>query len=170
MIRCINIFVGYLLATTSVFACDCDYHGSFIKMAKLTPFVALVRVTKYLTFKNIYDTNTPMSMEVEIVEVYKGKETRKSVIVWGDIGDLCRPYLSEFKEGEYYVIAFDKGSFGGGHPDEKDTDYSIGICGAYWLAVDFDKSKVSGDIDSANRTTSTINLSELKSRLTKNGH
>ena len=42
-----------------------------------------------------------MSMEVEIIEIYKGEETRKSVIVWGDIGNLCRPYLSAFKEGQY---------------------------------------------------------------------
>ena len=109
-------------------------------------------------------------MEVEIVQVYKGKENRKTVIVWGDIGNLCRPYLSEFKKGQYYVIGFDKGNFGRGHPDEKYKDYSISICGAYWLTVDFDKSNVSGDIDSENRTISTISLSELKSRLTKNDH
>lgn len=166
----ITFFATYLLATTTVFACECDYQGSFIKMAQRTPLVSLIKVTKYLTFKDIYDVKTPMSMEVEIVEVYKGKENRKTVIVWGDIGNLCRPYLSEFKEGQYYVIAFDKGNFGRGHPDEKETDYSISICGAYWLTADFDKSKVSGDIDSENRTVSTLSFSELKSRLTKNGY
>jgi hypothetical protein len=150
-----------------VFACDCDYQGSFIRMIRRTPLVAVVKVTKYLTSKNIYDEWIPMSMQVEIVEVYKGKENRKTVIVWGDIGNLCRPYLSEFKEGQYYVMAFDKGNSGSGHPDENDTDYSISICGEYWLTVDFDKSKVMGDIDSENRTISIISLPELRSRLMK---
>jgi len=166
----ITFLIVYLLATNKAFACDCDYKGSFLKMSQRTPLIALVKVTKYLTFKNIYDVKTPMSMEVEIIEVYKGNETRKTFVVWGDIGDLCRPYLSEFKEGQYYVIAFDKGNFGGGHPDEKDTDYSICGCGAYWLTVDIDKSNVTGDIDSQNRTNSTLNLLELKSRLINNGY
>jgi hypothetical protein len=162
------IIAFYLLFTTPrLFACGCEYQGSFIKMSQRTPLVALIKVTRYLTFKDIYTEKTPMSMEVEIIEIYKGQETRKTATVWGDIGDLCRPYLSEFKEGKYYVIAFDRGNYGGGHPEEKDTDFSISICGAYWLAVDKQKSLVSGDIDSENRTTSTIKLSELKSRLTK---
>jgi hypothetical protein len=166
MTRLIITFIAvYLLATPAVLACNCDYQGSFMKMIQRTPLVAVVKVTKYLTFKEIYYVKTPMSMEVEIVEVYKGKENRKTVIVWGDIGNFCRPYLSEFKEGQYYVIAFEKGRYGGGHPDEKDTDYSISICGTYWLTVDLGKSNVIGDIDSGNRTISTIRLSDLRSRL-----
>jgi len=155
----------YLLTAPTVLACDCEYQGSFMKMTQRTPLVAVVKVIKYLTFKEIYYVKTPMSMEVEIVEIYKGKEDRKTVIVWGDIGYLCRPYLSEFKEGQYYAIAFDKGNFHGRHPDEKDTDYSISICGAYWVTVDFGKSNVTGDIDSGNRTISTIRLPDLRSRL-----
>ena len=50
---------------------------SFLKMAKRTPLVALVRVTKYLTFKDSYGSRTPMSMEVELLEVYKGNETQR---------------------------------------------------------------------------------------------
>jgi len=100
-------------------------------MAKETPLVGLFKVTKFLTFKNIQDTPTPMSMEVEMIYKYKGKETRKNVIVWGDPGNLCRPYLSNFKEGQYYVIALS--AVGKKTPEEKDTDYFISICGAYWL-------------------------------------
>jgi hypothetical protein len=170
MKRLISAFFAVYFSTTTVFACSCDYQGSFLKVIQRTPLVAVVKVTKYLTFKDIYNVKIPMSMEVEIVEVYKGKEVRNTVIVWGDIGNQCRPYLSEFKEGQYYVIGFDKGNLGRGHPDEKETDYSISICGAYWLTVDFDKSNVSGDIDSESRTNSTLRLSELKSRLTKNGY
>jgi hypothetical protein len=158
------------LCLTKTIAYDCNYHGSFMKMSKRTPLVALVKVTKYLTFKDIYNTKTPMSMEVEIIDIYKGKEIRKTITVWGDIGNLCRPYLSNFKEGQYYVIALDNGNYSGGHPNEKDTDYSIFNCGCYWLTVDFTNKRATGDIESEDRSVSNIDLEKLKTKLTKNGY
>ena len=102
------IFITLLLTiiTTESQACDCGYGGSFLKMSPNTQLISLIKVTKFLTFKDIYGEKTPMSMEVEIIETYKGIESRKTIIVWGDPGHLCRPYLSTFKEGQYYVIAF----------------------------------------------------------------
>lgn len=123
-------------------ACDCESQGNFLKVAEKTQFVALIKVTKYLTFKDIYNENMPMSMEVEIVAVYKGQETRKKVTVWGDNGILCRPYLSTFKTGNYYVIAFNRASEtsrGLASEGEKDSDYSISICGEYWLEADMQR-------------------------------
>lgn len=162
--------LSLFLTTNKTYACDCGYQGSFIKMTQNSSLVAYIKVTKYLTFKHIYNAKTPMSMEVEIIDVYKGKETRKTITVWGDIGNLCRPYLSEFKEGEYYVIAFYPGNYGGGHPEEKGSDYAINGCGAYRLTVDFVKSTVTGDINSTNRTNTTLSLSEFKTKLTENNY
>jgi len=140
MIRHFSIFFLLLtLASTKGWACDCRYGGPFLKMAQRTQLVAFVKVTKFLTFKDIYGDKTPMSMEVEIIEIYKGVETRKTITVWGDPGHLCRPYLSTFKEGQHYVIAFYPGTPNNGHANEKITDYSISICGSYWLTVDFQK-------------------------------
>jgi len=168
--RFLLLVLAFSFCLTKSFACDCDYHGSFLKMSKRTPFVALVKVTEYLTYKDIYNEKTPMSMEVEIIDIYKGKEVRKNVTVWGDIGNLCRPYLTTFKEGQYYVIAFDKGNYSGGHPNEKDSDYSIFNCGCYWLTVDMKIKKATGDIDSENIKVASIDLASLKSKLTKNGY
>ena len=159
--------VVLLLFTVKARACSCNYGGPFLKVALGTPFIAVVKVTKYLTFKDIYEQKTPMSMEVEVIEVYKGSESRKKITVWGDPGNLCRPYLSTFKEGQYYVIAFSPGR-PGGHPDEQATDYSISICGAYWLTVDFDKKTATGDIDSKDKKTQTCGLAALKSRFDPN--
>lgn len=164
------VFLCVTLVTTKVFACDCDYGGPFLKMVPSTQFIALVKVTKFLTFKDIYGDKTPMSMEVEIIETYKGVENRKSITVWGDPGHLCRPYLSTFKEGQYYVIAFYPGNPNHGHDNEKATDYSISNCGAFWLTVDFEKNVALGDINSKNRKSQTMNLSTLKSEIEKNGH
>lgn len=168
--RLLLLVFAFSFCLTNSFACDCDYHGSFLKMSKRTPFVALIKVTKYLTVKEVYNEKTAMSMEVEIIDIYKGKEARKTVTVWGDIGNLCRPYLSTFKEGQYYVIAFDKGNYSGEHPNEKDTDYSIFNCGCYWLTVDMKTKKATGDIDSENKKETSIDLENLKTTLTQNGY
>lgn len=156
----------FLIAQTAP-ACQCDYRGPFLKMSKHTPLVALVKVTKHLSFKNIYDVKTPMSMEVEIVEVYKGNESRKTITVWGDNGILCRPYLSEFKEQEYFVIAFYKSGSFRGNDGEKESDYFISVCGAYWLNVDYKNSTATGDVKSNNMKAVTIKLSDLTADLLK---
>ncbi|ULQ55843.1 hypothetical protein KJS94_14430 [Flavihumibacter rivuli] len=158
--------LSLLLTGQLSFACDCDSEGEFLTVAPKSEFVALVKVTKFLSFRNIYDKQTPMSMEVEIVDVYKGEEVRKKLVVWGDNGILCRPYLSQFDKGKYYVIAFFKasdGSKGHVHEDERPTDYAISICGDYWLKVDKDKQKAVGMVT---KKQYEIRLTELKAKLT----
>jgi hypothetical protein len=164
MKRQIVIFgmILFLTIKTDV-TCDCNYKGPFLEMSKQTPLVALIKVSKYLTFKDIYHIKTPMSMEVELIEVYKGTESRKTVTVWGDNGNLCRPYLSEFKEGQYYLIAFNIDK-----KNQMNTEYAISSCGTYWLNVDFINSLVSGDINSKDRTNTTISLEQIKSQLKTN--
>jgi hypothetical protein len=163
----ITIVLTLFILTVSqkAFSCDCDSQGEFLKVAPKSEFVALVKVTKYLTFKNIYDKQTPMSMEVEIVEIYKGKESRRTITVWGDNGILCRPYLSKFDTGKYYVIAFYKGSDGSQghvHKDEKTTDYSISICGDYWLKANIEKQIATGSVTDKQ---TQIKLADLKFKL-----
>jgi hypothetical protein len=50
------------------------------KNAKGTPLVALIKVTKYLTFDTIYNEIVPMSMEVEVINKYKGKKTLAVIV------------------------------------------------------------------------------------------
>lgn len=161
----IMLTIVLLTIGQTILACDCDSQGAFLKVAPNSKLVALVKVTKYLTFKDIYEVKTPMSMEVEIIEIYKGEESRKTIIVWGDIGNLCRPYLSRFKEGQYYIIAFSGGSNGSkgfAHENEKTTDYSISICGEYWLDVDI-KQQIA--IGSVTEKQNNITLETLKIKL-----
>lgn len=131
----LTIFLSLL--TMKTYACDCESQGNFYKVSPNSDLVALVKINKYLTFKDIYDSPTPMSMEVEILEVFKGVDNRKKVKVWGDVGNLCRPYLSQFSVDSLYVIAFHKGEKGSefGHRDETENDYSISNCGEYWLKI-----------------------------------
>jgi hypothetical protein len=86
--------------TAQVLACSCDYQGDFLTVAPKTKLVAFVKVLGYPTVRNWFNRGT-VAMEVEIQEVYRGKESRKEVIVWGDDGTMCRPYVSWFKPGQY---------------------------------------------------------------------
>ena len=134
-----------LSVSQEAFACDCESQGEFLTVAPKSKLVALVKVTKYLTFKDIYDKPMPMSMQVEIIEIYKGKESRKTIIVWGDDGNLCRPYLNRFEVGKYYVMAFDNA----GIPyrkTEPETDYAISVCGDFWLTADVKKKVAAGAV------------------------
>lgn len=140
--------IFFLTSTSLTFACDCGSQGNFLTVAPKAKLVALVKVDSYLTYNNIYDKPTPMSMEVEILQVFNGLETRKKITIWGDNGALCRPYLSNFKIGEYYIIAFYKGQNGSEftHINEKETDYIISSCGDFWLTADNNNKKAKGAV------------------------
>jgi len=107
----------------------------------------------------------PMSMQVTLVQIYKGKETRKTITVWGDNGALCRPYLSTFPLGQYFVIAFDAGSDineTNANRTEKKTDYSISVCGDYWLSADISKQIAKGGVT---EKRNQISLNDLRKKL-----
>ncbi|MDO8899073.1 MAG: hypothetical protein Q7V19_15590 [Bacteroidales bacterium] len=165
MRRLLVILVFIILTSTqTIFACDCDSQGAFLTVAPKTDLVALVKLIRYLSFLDINDMPTPNSMEVEIIEIFKGQEKRKTIIVWGDNGNLCRPYLNIFEIGNNYVIAFDRGSEMTEIKLNQDlkTDYSISNCGDYWLHVDIDKQIAKGTVtDKQNE----IRLKDLKNKL-----
>lgn len=155
------------------FACSCKWNGPFLKVSYTTKLVAIVRVKKHLTFNDIYNEKTPMSMEIEIIEVLWGKETRKTVTVWGDDGVLCRPYLTRFKEGTIWVLALYAGNEGWGHKNETANDYSVSICGEYWLRVK--NNNVYGVIEGKNKyrkngneNRETLSLQAFRAKFRKN--
>jgi hypothetical protein len=143
--------------------CECDSGGPFLIVAPRAALVSLVRVNRFLSYKNINNENTPLSMEAELVDVFKGHEKRKLITVRGDNGILCRPYLSTFRINNYYVIALD--SSGRTSVDEKKGDYWISICGTYWLSVDTATKSAAGNIDDRNRS---LELSKIRQHLLEN--
>lgn len=144
-------------------ACECNYQGSFVEMVKdkyQSNLVALVKVEKYLSFKDIYGKPMPMSMEAEVIEIFKGIEHRKTIKVWGDPGNLCRPYLNRFSEKNYYVIAMMV-------TGKEKEDYTISVCGAFWLNYNWETKTVSGDINTKNQGTVSMSLNNFKGELKK---
>ena len=152
----IILTIFFSQVTMKAYACDCESQGNFYKVSPNSDLVALVKINKYLTFKDIYDSPTPMSMEVEILEVFKGAEKRTKIKVWGDVGHLCRPYLNQLSVDSLYVIAFHKGENGYfGHKEETENDYSISNCGEYWLKSNSKSETLVG-------SESTIEISRLR--------
>lgn len=143
-------------------ACDCLSSGNFLTVASRSDLVTLVRITKYLSFKQIDGVDIPMSMEVEILKIFKGHKVRKKITVWGDNGFLCRPYLSDFVLGDYYVIAFYKSSDNltdYKQVGENKTDYFISICGDYWLKADIKRGYAFGSVTDSQ---TQIKLTDIK--------
>lgn len=144
------------------FACDCDSQDEFKKVAPTTEFVTLVKVNKYLSHKNIYGVQTPISMEVEVIEIYKGEEKRRKITIWGGDVNICRPFLTKFKEGNYYLMALskvDKSSQEVSHQGEQSSDYTIQSCGERWLSVDDSRKTATNWIT---ETPVNYDLKELK--------
>ncbi len=145
----------FLTSTSLAFACKCESQGHFLKVAPKSKLVALVKVNRYLTFNKIYDEQIPMSMEVEIIKVYQGYETRKTITVWGDNGNQCRPYLNIFNTDKYYIIAFEQDS------KENASDFAISICGDYWLTADNEKEIATGPVSEKQNQITYSDLSDF---------
>ena len=81
-------------------------------------------------------------MEIEVNRVFRGKESRHKVMVWGDNGILCRLYTSQFEIGEELILALHKidtennGIWG--IEGEEIGDYTLSVCGLYYAKCDED--------------------------------
>ena len=116
-------------------ACTCAWAGPFTSVAPLADLVLRAKVLSY-------DKN---SMKVSVLEVLRGRESRRTIRIWGDNGAQCSPYVSNFPIGTEWIFAVRKNSSG---PDrgyfpryrapedwEKAGDFRISICGEFWLHV-----------------------------------
>ncbi|MEM9822052.1 MAG: T9SS type A sorting domain-containing protein, partial [Bacteroidota bacterium] len=75
-------------------------------------------------------------MEVEVLEVIRGEESRSTITIWGDPGHLCRVYTSSFEIGATVIFALSKIETPP-NPDffsplEKVDDYIISVCGLHY--------------------------------------
>jgi len=111
--------LALLAAPGAALACSCTWGGPFTKVALGTDLIVLAEVRSYYRH----------SMDVTIVEVLKGTETRRVIRVWGDDGALCRSYVSAFPRGTRWIFALKR------LREPAAQDYVISICGDFWLEV-----------------------------------
>lgn len=158
-----------ILSTTSTFACDCACLDdcSFSVVSKKSDFVALVKIISYDDYleREImgHEGKMPYSMTVEIIKKYKGSETRETIKIWGDDGKECRPYIANFKIGDYYLIApslLRENKLA----NENSTDYDFFSCSTDYLKVDMDKEISYGEYS---KEKDEIKLSEFEEEIKK---
>jgi len=138
------IFFLITLSSSNVEACSCSFawNDSFSHTVKDSEFVALVKILsfdEYLDREIIgFEEKMPYSMTVEIIKNYKGFESKKTIKIFGDNGILCRPYLSEFKINEYYLIAPNSLN------SELNNEYDFFSCRTEYLKVDINTNIAHG--------------------------
>lgn len=79
-------------------------------------------------------------MHVKVLRVLQGNvAVDDTLMVWGDNGACCRPYVSTWTNGDTILWAFNETDFTGNIIDpfgpqlEQEGDYCINGCGVYWL-------------------------------------
>lgn len=149
------------------YSCDCECTGdcSFGVLSRKASLVVLVKVVSYDNFLNHeisgYSKRMPYSMTVEVVTKFKGDEERKFLKIWGDNGALCRPYIANFKIGEYYLMIphlLGKGIEIG----ENETDFELSSCLYDYLKVDLETKIATGKFS---KTQDQIHLTDFENFL-----
>ncbi len=142
-------------------------------MSANSEVVALVKVKSYNNFFQFTGGITsdehqqPLSATFEIVELLRGEEQRTEIEVFGDPGNLCRPYIDYLKTGDYYVVALNK-SEGIDHGNgiiETPNDYFLWGCGEFWINYDMTNNSVTGRILKRKKKTRTLPYTELTAKL-----
>jgi hypothetical protein len=130
----------YILFSLLVFninytnACDCYYFGGFAHSNQLSDLVVHGKVIEYDCIGTHSAPENPYSMKFEIIEKYRGIESRDTIIIWGDYGADCRPYISHFKPNTEWVLALDN------YKSKSGNDYEISDCGEFFVPVENNKA------------------------------
>ena len=65
----------------------------------------------------------------EVIKKFRGDELKDTIVVWGDYGNNCRPYIHTFQPETNWILALKK------NPSPDASGYIITICGEYYLPV-----------------------------------
>ena len=122
----VALLLAAYLAGTHVLACDCPDAGPFLVVARSAPLVA----------RGVVLSHVDHGLDFQVRAVYQGRETPKTIRVWGDTGTLCRQYASELPDGTEWVVALYRIVPDEHRKDEKATDYQIPSCGEFSVRIE----------------------------------
>jgi hypothetical protein len=121
------------------------------------------------------------SMDVQVIEVIKGTEDRKTIRIWGDNGALCRPYVTYFPIGTTWVLAISAlptktvgeqlklGAEEGFISSPGNKEYAISVCGEFWLKVRHEEAVGRITVDHQSKLLERVLLKEIIAWLRSNG-
>ncbi len=126
MLRSVLVILLFAIAFSNhSAACDCFGPLNFCEtLHDNNPDLVVLAVKK---------ADQAHGMQVEILEVLKGAESRQQVLVWGDNGFLCRHYVSQWSVGDTVIFSLHLIGQFSALPQEDSTDYFISVCGTYFL-------------------------------------
>lgn len=152
LIKLNKLFLFFFILMSGIqvsFGCDCDPTPTFEDVSKTSKIVVLAKVLGFTAMKEINYTDyhlkpesqvkdtVPLSMKVEILTLFNGDELRDTITLWGDYGNLCRPYLNKFEVGNQYIFALFVGrNFLAENYGESSDDYYVTNCGDGWMHYD----------------------------------
>lgn len=122
-------------------------------------------------------SHTKNSLELRVIESWRGTEIRETVRLWGDNGEQCRPYVSEYPIGTTWVFALSavtpelgKGLATASEETEMQaerSEYVVSVCGEYSLQVYAGSAMgvLRGKSRAAGRTG--ISLARLRSKVAR---
>jgi hypothetical protein len=169
-----NLFLTLfsLLFSSIIFACDCEYGGNFLKASASSETIVKARIIEHIyhtkngkrftdyeeyfaeTMENEFDDfyDTGESIKIEVLELIRGTETRKTIEIFNTDGADCRAEISGFEKDKIYIISIyqPKRKYSK-LPNETDSDYAIGACSENWLEYLIDKNEVKGYITGKKR-------------------
>lgn len=149
-------------------ACDCDDGGGFFTVSPTVDLVVQARVLRHTDLRTHNDglPAYPTTMELEVVRVFKGRETSQIIRVFGDRGADCLEYVSHFPVGSTWFFALhnaENSRFDG--RGAAANSYSISSCGTY--AVRESGNNVTGHIHHSSSSQSSIDTVTLPSFITQ---
>lgn len=156
------LFIAIIIFQNQItMACGCTTDGSFLEVSTGAELIAIVEIQDYLSYEEMMGEDVPMSMSVKVKQVLKGTEPKNEIIIWGNNGFMCSPYLSLFEIGTTWAMSF-KESPTEGHKNAKFEDYGISNCGEHFIKVE--DGVVSGLINGGNSYQS-MSILTLKKNL-----
>ena len=149
--KSIIITISIVFLSLASFACDCEWGGDFFTMANQSELVVKVKVIRKMKDSNGFN----IKMEVEVLEVFKGQTNQKTIIVWGDYGADCRPYIDYFEVDCMYYLT----------PTNFKNDFEQLNCGEMYLQLENNKVIGEKGVNEKFLQVGEMDLSEFESKL-----
>ena len=161
----------FIFISFQSFACSCGGPPTFCE------YLNKSWIESDLIVKGKKIRNVEHGFEFQISKIYRGEETKKTIVVWGDQGWLCRYYNGRFIDGEEYYMALirlfedTENSWAQSNPIgdlEKEGDYTISFCGkSYWHHSDEEligetKTQVDACLNEINPDCEVVNTFEIE--------
>jgi hypothetical protein len=130
-------------------ACSCAWRGPFLTVSRDAPLVVRGKIIRH------HPGQAP-SMDVLVLETFKGGLLDSGMVVQMGDGMHCRPAVEGFPPGSEWILALN------GPGSKPGKGLALSHCGEYWLRVE--DGQVVGSIDGAEKQVRRMPLAEFRSR------